>query len=352
MIFIEELGTFFFFHNTMIPGSQGHAFSCKHETHNLLTLVSYYILSEIMKEGTVLLSQREFIQVSIEINLFFQRIMKEHLFFIETNLQPVEADNIAKAKMLKQQFEQLLADTVYYANGVVSEKAIQSDEIVTPFTLRAEELNAMLTGAKINTQITKDECKLSSRSNGNYQAWLGNVVTNMNNRSYSLLRETIVFQKKLLALSLECKIFISLYDEMLEHDTREAEYYLQILSALQNRVLPRRTLCGELNFWNNIMGEHAQFIDGMLDPTEKALKKTAETSAKSFAKLVEECIRTAENQIFRRSFDCTEEIRKFKISSAEGLLKCRIRSVIPPLLADHVLREANHYLRLLMMMKK
>jgi Protein of unknown function (DUF2935). len=28
------------------------------------------------------------------------------------------------------------------------------------------------------------------------------------------------------------------------------------------------------------MGEHAEFIDGMLDPTEKNLKKVAETSAK------------------------------------------------------------------------
>ena len=100
------------------------------------------------------------------------------------------------------------------------------------------------------------------------------------------------------------------------------------------------------------MGEHAQFIDGMLDPTEKTLKRTAETSAKAFAKLVEECIRTVENQIVQRSFDSTEEIRKFKISSAEGLLNCRIKSIIPPLLADHVLREANHYLKLLMMMRK
>src|SRR5699024_3982170 len=133
------------------------------------------------------------IRVSLEINLFFQRIMKEHLFFIETNLQPVEAKNIATAKMLKQQFEQLLADTVYYANGMISEKVIQSQEIVTPFTLRAEELNAMLTGANINTQITKDECKLRSGSNFNYQAWLGNVVVNINNRSYSLLREIIAF---------------------------------------------------------------------------------------------------------------------------------------------------------------
>ena len=31
----------------MFYGSQSHAFSCKHETHNLLPLVSYYILKKI-----------------------------------------------------------------------------------------------------------------------------------------------------------------------------------------------------------------------------------------------------------------------------------------------------------------
>ena len=31
----------------------------------------------------------------------------------------------------------------------------------------------------------------------------------------------------------------------------------------------------------------------------------------------------------------------------DGIDACRIRSIILPLLADHVLREANHYIRLL-----
>lgn len=297
-----------------------------------------------------MLSRQEFIRVSLEINLFFQRIMKEHLFFIETNLQPVETACIAEANMLKQNFEQLLAQTVYYANGAISESAIKSNEFVTPYTLRAEQVNSTLTGANINTGITKSEYQLVGAANFYYSEWLENEVYELNRRSYFLLKEVIAFQKKLLDLVLECKIFITLYPEMLKHDTREAEYYLKILESLSNRNLPQKTLCEELNFWNDIMGEHAQFIDGMLDPTEKSLKEIAETSAKEFEKLVEECIKTAENQIIQMSLKSTEEIQAFKRSSTEGLLKCEIKSIIPPLLADHVLREANHYLRLLKMM--
>lgn len=315
-----------------------------------------------------MLSRQEFIRTSIEVNLFFQRIMKEHLFLIQTNLQPVETAYIAEANMLKQSFEQLLAETVCYAKGVISENAVKSNEMVTPFTLRAEKANSKLTGASINIGITKREYELAgipmradkvnpmligaNLNNYNYSEWLENVVYDLNRRSYYLLEEVIEFQKELLALALECKIFITLYHEMLEHDTREAEYYLELLKCLQNRNLPKRTLCEELNFWNNIMGEHAEFIDGMLDPTEKSLKEIAKASAKGFEKLVEECIRTAENQIIEKSLESTEEIRDFKRTSTEGLLKCKIKSIIPPLLADHVLREANHYLRLLKMMKK
>lgn len=299
-----------------------------------------------------MLSRQEYIRYSIEVNLFFQRIMKEHLFFIETNLQPVEADYIAEASILKQSFEKLLAETVHYADGVISEIAAESNEIVTPYTLRAEEVTQVLTGAGINTGITRAEYDLVSNQNDYYSENLENIVYHLNRKSYNLLEEVITFQKRLLALALDCKIFITLYPEMLEHDTREAEYYLEVLKSLQDRKFQTKSLCEELDFWNNIMGEHAEFIDGMLDPTEKSLKETAETFAKQYEKLVEECTKTAENQIIQSSLESTEAIRNFKRTSTEGLLKCKIRSIIPPLLADHVLREANRYLRLLRMIHK
>ncbi len=43
----------------------------------------------------------------------------------------------------------------------------------------------------------------------------------------------------------------------------------------------------------------------------------------------------------------TLKFRDFKAAGAQGIQNCEIRSVILPLLADHVLREANHYIRLL-----
>ena len=33
--------------------------------------------------------------------------------------------------------------------------------------------------------------------------------------------------------------------------------------------IPKEPIIDELNFWNHIMEEHAEFIDGLLDPTAK-----------------------------------------------------------------------------------
>lgn len=43
----------------------------------------------------------------------------------------------------------------------------------------------------------------------------------------------------------------------------------------------------------------------------------------------------------------TVAIRNFKRQGTEGLIACRIRSIVHPLPGDHVIREANHFLRLL-----
>lgn len=53
------------------------------------------------------------------------------------------------------------------------------------------------------------------------------------------------------------------------------------------------------------------------------------------------------DELTRKTLETTEKYRDFKAAGTEGITGCSIRSVILPLLADHVLREANHYLRIL-----
>lgn len=95
------------------------------------------------------------------------------------------------------------------------------------------------------------------------------------------------------------------------------------------------------------MGEHAEFVDGLLDPSEKELKKAAREFIDKFKKLVEQCLKESEEEIIKRSKDSTEKIKTYKTDATIGILNGDIKSIISPILADHVLREANHFLKIL-----
>ena len=56
---------------------------------------------------------------------------------------------------------------------------------------------------------------------------------------------------------------------------------------------------------------------------------------------------TTINSITDETLNKTIQLKNFKKAGTEGIASCKIRSIILPLLADHVLREANHYIRLL-----
>ncbi|NLC96849.1 MAG: DUF2935 domain-containing protein, partial [Erysipelotrichaceae bacterium] len=101
-----------------------------------------------------------------------------------------------------------------------------------------------------------------------------------------------------------------------------------------------------------IMAEHSKFIRGLLDPSEEELFSIADEFGSEFDRLTKKALDAINNRIpaekvTQESLRATKAIRKFKAQATEGILDCNIRSIIIPLLGDHTLREANHYLRLL-----
>lgn len=127
--------------------------------------------------------------------------------------------------------------------------------------------------------------------------------------------------------------------------------YCQLLTELERRgfVMQQDRETTEL-FWNQIMMEHAQFIRGLLDPTECELIRTADEFAAKYCRLLEKAREQdcrATEEMMGKTIKTTEQYRDFKATGTKKITECRIRFVILPLLADHVLREANHYLRIL-----
>ena len=300
-----------------------------------------------------MITEAEYIRQSLEVHLFFARAMKEHAIFLAAGFTPANQMLAQQALLYQMQYGMLLADTVSLANGVVSDAVLKSGEIVTPYTLDAETVTQYYTGIPIETGITQAELQL--RGNGiSPSPVLAQQVSALNMRAMQLTMAFIQYKGFLLANVLRCELFTANYPLLIDHVHREAEFYLKMTNRIQERQgmgngREKLALAAE---WNRIMAEHAKFIRGLLDPTQEELIEIANRFGKRFDALMKEArvaLDTAlpGDTVIRESRKATEEIRDFKRQATEGLLACEIRSIIVPLLADHVLREANYYLRIL-----
>ena len=135
---------------------------------------------------------------------------------------------------------------------------------------------------------------------------------------------------------------------LIEHIIREARLYREYVSVLErDGEITDESMKNAECFWNRIMMEHAMFIRGLLDPTEKELMNKADSFAKEYEALLDKC-KNAQSKVMKsESLEETLKFKDFKKAGVQGITGCKIRSLILPLLADHVLREANHYIRLL-----
>lgn len=302
-----------------------------------------------------------YVVLSLETHLFFARIMKEHALFLMAGFPCKEEAWIQKADWYREQFENLLRDVVALSDKRVNQPILCSGELVTEFTIPAEERTEKLSGVAIATQISRMTERLCPRSEGEHMQMRGRgcpcsralfgQVRRVNEQALRLVSGLITFKEALLKEFRTGKIYNANYPLLIEHIIREAGLYRDTIWSLQqNRPVSYESLLGTENFWNRIMMEHALFIRGLLDPSEEQLILTADNFAADYRKLLEmaECQDAAATEaLAAQSLDETQRYAEFKATGAEGILECRIASIILPLLADHVLREANHYIRIL-----
>lgn len=297
------------------------------------------------------MKQKNYITQSLELHLFFARIMKEHSLFLKAAFTPPNAALAEKAEWFKLQFEHLLSDVVRLSNKAVRRQVLDSGEIVTDFTLNAERQTKRFTGIGINTKITEMELKLHGKDDRDkIDLQLHRKTAMLNRRAIQLLNGLIEFKKHILRNVRSCRMFTTNYPLLIEHILREAELYRSYVNALENGTLTDKFMKDTEHFWNRIMMEHAMFIRGLLDPSEAELIKTSDTFAKEYAELLEQARRKndlASFDLTAASLKETLRFKDFKQAGTIGIQRCEIESVILPLLADHVLREANHYIRLL-----
>lgn len=292
------------------------------------------------------MNNNEYIRLSLELHLFFDRIMKEHSFFLEAAF--LEKDNKLKqiAREFQKTFSDILKRTISLANGNISNNLLNSNEIVTKNTLKAENQTSNLSGSLIDTNITIDELELTSGRIKVTTELLNNIST-LNKQTLPIVENLIKFKNDVLNSVLSCKLYTTNYPLLITHIMNEAKMYHSLLSRVENRnTFTATDIYEQEMFWNNIMKEHAEFIRGLLDPTERDLILTADKYAADYKKIIQNYSNNPA-YLTTASLNQTLKFRDFKVTGEEGILNCQIKSIIIPLLADHVVREANHFIRIL-----
>ncbi|MGN0249823.1 MAG: DUF2935 domain-containing protein [Oliverpabstia sp.] len=294
----------------------------------------------------------KYIARSLELHLFFGRIMKEHALFLLASFPDVETGFKKKADWYREQFEHVLDMTVHLADGRVREMVLDSGEVVTEYTVMAERQTQRFTGIPIQTGITRRELQLQPGCSMRWNQRTAQQIRNLNQKVLCLLDGLIVFKERILHEVVSCNLYTVNYPLLIEHILREARWYRDRLLDIESGCQIRNTENSIEVFWNQIMMEHAEFIRGLLDPIECELIQTADDFVGEYCELLEMARKQdcrMREELNKKTLETTERYQNFKTAGTRGITGCQIRSVILPLLADHVLREANHYLRLLKM---
>lgn len=184
------------------------------------------------------------------------------------------------------------------------------------------------------------------------------LVRKLNEESIELVHGFRNFKRNLLILIINCKVSGFNFPLLVDHIAREAEYFMRTLKKFNKGILDpiQDAIINENVFWLKIMMEHSRFIASLLDQSERNLVKSALKFGDDFEVLLNQA-RDVESMLYRKqptypiigklnkdSENAATEIRAFKKAGLDLIKSCQIRSVINPLLADHVVREADHFL--------
>jgi hypothetical protein len=249
------------------------------------------------------LTEQLFIERSLTENRFWLRIMKEHALFLGEGFNRKDIQHIQQADRFFHYFEQQEKKAYQVPNNV-------------------------------------------------------SLVRKLNEESIELVHGFRNFKRNLLILIINCKISGFNFPLLVDHIAREAEYFMRTLTKFNQGILEpiQDAIINENVFWLRIMMEHSRFIGSLFDQSERNLVRTALKFGDDFETLLNQA-RDVESMLYHKqptypiigkmnkdSENAATELRNFKKTGLELIQTCQVRSVINPLLADHVVREADHFL--------
>lgn len=249
-----------------------------------------------------------FVSRSLDEIRFWSRIMKEHSLFLKLGFRCEDTQLINEANQFYALFDQL-------------------ERKSHDFTLDADPQQIV----RFNTEV----------HNAAVHIW--------------------AFKRKILGLVLTCQMpGANNFPLLIDHTSREANYFrtrLEQLNSGQLDPLPD-AIINENVFFLRIMADHTKFIGHLLDPSERQLVEQARNFSHDFDQLLfqardldsmrpQSLTQPLLDQFLDQNRVSVASLRDFKKTARDLIEACKIKSIIHPLLADHVFREAERFLEII-----
>jgi hypothetical protein len=157
-------------------------------------------------------------------------------------------------------------------------------------------------------------------------------LANFNRPTIELVRRFLDVKRQMQKAQESGQLKSLAWPTFFEHVALEGERFANRLEKFSTGKV--ETDRGEVvGFWSRIMADHADFIAHLLDPKEKALIDKAMQASGAWRS-------TSGGGSKGKVQNSLDEFIAFKKTAGAGVESGQIKSIIHPLLADHVLREA------------
>lgn len=305
-----------------------------------------------------MLSEVNFVQESIAINLYYLRTLREFCLNIQTSLVPFKKGYISKAESIALSCERLGNDITSFASGMVSKEALDYQIYVTQYTLECEKLTEKLFNIDIDTGITEKELQLKSGEPKTVSKEMVDSMKRINAEAFSLADEFSKLCTEIVDKMEINELFSYSYIALTRFMIYETELFKSGLERLiqQFQIDPSSAANYEFYF-NNSMRSIAIFIEKLVDPINEDIFDKAKWFENSFNE-AEETYKTTpltpDNQkaLTEKETLLVKEFHNFMEECIKKLLAREAYFIIEPIFWDNMYTQINFFQYILNYNKK
>lgn len=299
--------------------------------------------------GDNLLTDNDFFEESLIINLYYLRSLRDYCTRIELSLPLIYEEARKKANELSKKCEGFLGEIVKLADNNIIDFFIESEIIVTKYTLDCELLTEKLFGIDIDTNLTEKELALKTGNVNPTSEMLLNMEK-INTEALNLSQEFLEFANNLYEKTTNQESFTYYYNSLNIYMIEEIKTYVSALERLEQKTTTSPSYVIENEYWfNSFLLGIASYLRGEIDPIYVDTFKIANDFVQEYKNILDEYDNmtiTIENQknMTLNSLELARRFKKFLEDCINKLLKKELYFISAPITKDNALSAVNYFI--------